>query len=118
FIVRDGRDCADLLERNYHILTDEKLTTLDSSEMPIGRKVDHRFVPSWVETGREQEFLAASPFGRAVWMWKVTVRKCHEFYSNNNLVGKDRAFVIRYRELVTDPLGSAAQISRCLGKPL
>ena len=66
-IYRDGRDCADSLVRSYDVLTDEKLTTLRTSEMPLGRKYDHRYVPWWVEDEREDEFLACTPYIRAIW---------------------------------------------------
>ncbi|MCS4199746.1 sulfotransferase [Salinibacter ruber] len=44
-LVRDGRDCANSLVNSYDVLTDGELTGLESTEMLIGRKPDHRYVP-------------------------------------------------------------------------
>ena len=44
-IFRDGRDVADSLVRSYDVLTDEKLATLESNEVQLGRRVGDRYVP-------------------------------------------------------------------------
>src|SRR5690606_6699307 len=75
-LVRDGRDVANSLVRSYDVLTDERLVDLSHSEMHLGRLVDHRYVPWWVEEGAEDAFLAAVPYVRAIWMWKVMVARC------------------------------------------
>ena len=103
-IYRDGRDCADSLVRKYKVLTDEKLMTLHTAEMPLGRKYDHRYVPWWVEEGREKEFLEYTPYVRAVWMWKEMVRRCHDFFSRPDVVASGRVLLLRYEDLVSDPL--------------
>ena len=77
-IVRDGRDCARSLVETYNVLTDESLTHLAASEMRLGRPYDHRFVPWWVEEGRDDIFIESPPYVRAIWMWKYMVRRCHE----------------------------------------
>ena len=60
-IVRDGRDCANSLVHTYDVLTDEKLTHLRGSEMRLGRKVDDRYVPWWVEEGKMRRSSKAPP---------------------------------------------------------
>lgn len=102
-IYRDGRDCADSLIRKYKVLGDDKLVTLKTSEMPIGRKYDHRYVPWWVETGLESDFIAATPYVRAIWMWKEMVRRCHEFFSKPEVIQSGRVMLLRYEDLVSNP---------------
>ena len=114
-IYRDGRDCADSLERRYQVLNDEKLTTLQTAEMPIGRKFDHRYVPWWVQEGREEEFLSYSPFLRSVWMWSVMVNRCRTFFSKPDIASKNRVLEIKYEDLVLDPLTHMEKICSFLG---
>lgn len=102
-IYRDGRDCANSLVQTYDVLSDENLTHLMGSEMRMGRKVDDRYVPWWVEDGREEEFLAASPFGRAIWMWAYMVRRCHTFFTRPEVQASDRVLWLRYEDFVRQP---------------
>lgn len=101
-LYRDGRDCADSLVRTYDVLTDEKLMALNTPEMPLGRKYDERYVPWWVEEGREAEFLNSTPYVRAIWMWKEMVRRCHNFFSQPEVVATGRVLLVRYEDLVSD----------------
>lgn len=103
-IYRDGRDSADSLVRKYNVLTDEKLMTLQTEEMLIGRKYDHRYVPWWVENGREEEFFADTPYVRAIWMWKEMVSRCNNFFSQPEVVASGRVMLLRYEDLVNEPL--------------
>ncbi|HAG81044.1 MAG TPA: sulfotransferase family protein, partial [Cyanobacteria bacterium UBA12227] len=103
-IYRDGRDCADSLVRTYNILTDEKLIDLRTSEMPLGRKYGNRYVPWWVENGREEEFLECTPYVRAIWMWKEMVSHCHKFFSLPDVIASGRTMVLKYEDLVNHPL--------------
>jgi len=103
-IYRDGRDAADSLVRRYNVLTDEKLMTLSTAEMPLGRKYDHRYVPWWVEVGLEAEFLECTPYLRAIWMWKEMVRRCHDFFSLPEVVASGRVMLLKYEDLVSNPL--------------
>ncbi len=103
-IYRDGRDCADSLARKYKVLTDEKLMTLKTAEMPMGRKVDHRYVPWWVEAGKEEEFLSYTPYVRSIWMWKEMVRRCHDFLSRPDVVASGRIISMKYEDLVQSPI--------------
>ena len=102
-LYRDGRDCANSLVRTYDVLTDDNLTHLLGAEMRLGRKVDHRYVPWWVEEGREEEFLAASPYGRAIWMWAYMTRRCHTFFSQPEVASSGRVLQLRYEDFVQHP---------------
>lgn len=102
-LVRDGRDSANSLRRSYDVLTDENLTHLLGAEMRLGRKVDHRYVPWWVAPERDQEFLAASPYVRSVWMWSYMVRRCHDFFSSPEVKESGRVLHLRYEDLMRQP---------------
>jgi len=102
-IYRDGRDCANSLVRTYDVLSDEKLTNLSSAEVVFGRKVDHRYVPWWVEDGREEEFLSHTPYVRAVWMWKEMVKRCHNFFSRPEVIDSGRVLLLKYEDLMDEP---------------
>ncbi|WP_456428914.1 sulfotransferase family protein [Rhodocaloribacter sp.] len=114
-IYRDGRDCANSLVRSYDVLTDEKLTDLRSTEMRMGRKVDHRYVPWWVEEGGEDAFLAAAPYVRAIWMWKAMVERCHAFFSRPEVVESGRVLLLRYEDLMRDPLTYGLKVAGHFG---
>lgn len=114
-IYRDGRDCADSLMRKYQVLTDEKLTSQHTAEMPLGRKYDHRYVPWWVEAGREEEFLACTPYVRAVWMWKEMTRRCHDFFSRPDVAESGRVLLLKYEDLVSDPMRYGEQVANHFG---
>ena len=80
-IFRDGRDVADSLVRTYDVLSDEKLRSLDSNEVHIGRRLGgDLYVPWWVSDRESEAFLEASPYLRAVWMWREMVRRCASFF--------------------------------------
>lgn len=102
-IYRDGRDCANSLVRTYNVLSDDNLTHLLGAEMRLGRKVDDRYVPWWVEAGREDEFLAASPYGRAIWMWAYMARRCHAVFSSPEMVASGQVLQLRYEDFVQAP---------------
>lgn len=111
-IHRDGRDCADSLERKYDVLTDDKLAALDTTEAPLGRKVDHRYVPWWVAEGDEDRFLGATPFVRSVWMWREMVRRCADAFDG---APADRVLTVRYEDLTRDPQAVGERVVRFLG---
>ena len=114
-IYRDGRDCADSLMRKYQPLTDEKLTNLYTAEMPLGRKWDRRYVPWWVKAGSEEKFLQCTPYVRSVWMWKEMVRRCHQFFSRPEVADSGRVLLLKYEDLVTDPLKYGQQVVEHFG---
>ena len=103
-ICRDGRDSADSQVRTYDVLTDESLKHLRHTEMILGRKYDHHYIPWWVEEGREAEFLGCTPYVRAIWMWKEMVRRCHDFFSRPEIAASGRIMLVKYEDLVSDPL--------------
>ena len=102
-IVRDGRDCANSLVQTYDVLTDEKLTHLKGSEMRIGRQYDDRYVPWWVDEGRDQEFIDSSPYVRAIWMWSAMVHRCHACFSRLGAKTQDLVMILKYEDLTRDP---------------
>ena len=115
YIYRDGRDVADSLIRRYNVLTDAKLMDLNTAEMPLGRKYDHRYVPWWVENGLETEFLECSPYVRAIWMWKEMVCRCNNFFSQETVIASGRVLKVRYEDLVSEPLKLGESIVEHLG---
>ncbi len=117
-IYRDGRDCAASLVRTYDVLTDEKLTSLESTEMRLGRKVDHRYVPLWVEEGAEEAFLAATPYGRALWMWKTMVQRCQETFARPDIAASGQVLSLSYEDLMRDPQTYGQVVADHLGVPL
>ena len=103
-IYRDGRDVANSLVETYNVLTDESLTSLHASEMRLGRKYDHRYVPWWVKQGEEDRFLHATPYIRAIWMWAYMVRGCREYYDQAHIRISGRIMFLKYEDLMRDPL--------------
>jgi Sulfotransferase family len=117
-IYRDGRDCADSLVRSFDAMSDSKLTHLRSGEMPIGRKYNHLYVPWWVENGREDEFIRATPYIRSIWMWKKMVGRCHEFFSRPDVAASGRVLQLKYEDFVSDPKRYGETISNHMGSTM
>lgn len=115
-IYRDGRDVANSLVRTYGVLTDEALTNLHGSEMRLGRRVDERYVPWWVEVHREAEFLAATPYVRSIWMWAVMVRAIEESYSRPEVLDSGRVLHLSYEDFVTQPVRHGEAILNHFGE--
>jgi hypothetical protein len=113
YLLRDGRDVANSLVRSYDVLTDDKLTRLTHSEMRLGRRVDHRYVPWWVAEGDEDAFLAAAPYVRAIWMWKVMVERCEAAFSPPEAA--PRVYTLRYEAFTQDPVGHGERVAVHLG---
>ena len=103
YIYRDGRDVANSLVRTYDVLTDESLQDLQSSEMRLGRKYDHRYVPWWVDPGEEEQFLNSTPYVRAIWMWKYMVGFCRSYYDTPETRQSGRVLFIKYEDLMQHP---------------
>ncbi len=117
-IFRDGRDVADSLVRSYDVLSDAKLADLESNEVMIGRRVDGRCLPWWVAENEASEFFTASPYVRAIWMWREMVRRCTELLERPDVAASGRVLRVRYEELMRDPLGQGEAIARHLGRQL
>lgn len=118
YIVRDGRDVADSLVRSYDVLSDAKLTGLESNEVHIGRPVGGLYVPWWVGDSETSAFLEATPYVRAVWMWREMRRRCRDFFSRPDVAASGRVLQIRYEELIEHPLAQGQAILEHLGQPL
>ena len=116
YLLRDGRDVANSLVRSYDVLSDERLTRLTHPEMRLGRRIDHRFVPWWVEEGAEEEFLAGTPYVRAVWMWKAMVERCETVFASE--AAQRRVFTLRYEDFMREPQALGEQVLKHLDAPL
>lgn len=103
-IVRDGRDCANSLVESYDVLTDEKLTHLRGSEMRIGRKYDDRYVPWWVEEGRDSDFINSPSYVRAIWIWKAMVGRCHDIFTQLDAATREQVMIVKYEDFMADPV--------------
>jgi len=115
YIYRDGRDVADSLVRTYDVLTDRKLANLESNEVHIGRRVGDLYVPWWVSDGESGSFLSASPYLRAVWMWREMVRRCSDFFTRPDVAASGRVLQVRYEDLIGDPVQQGQAIAEHLG---
>jgi hypothetical protein len=116
YLIRDGRDVADSLVRSYGVLSDERLASLDSNEAPIGRRWRGGLcVPWWVREGEEDEFVAADPYARAIWMWREMVARCEALSERPDVRSSGRLLTVRYEDLVSDPLGQGEAIVAHLG---
>jgi hypothetical protein len=113
YLLRDGRDVANSLVRSYDVLSDDKLTRLTHSEMRLGRRVDHRYVPWWVAEGDEDAFLAASPYVRAIWMWKWMADRCAAAFAPPEAAA--RVYTLRYEVFTQEPLAHGERVARHLG---
>ena len=96
-------------------LSDERLSTLEWLESPIGRRHDHRFVPWWVEDGRDDEFLSSTEYIRCVWMWREIVRRCREFAERPDVVASGRLLTIRYEDFMANPQVEGRRLADHLG---
>ena len=104
YIYRDGRDVANSLLRTYDVLSDDRLTHLFGSEMRLGRKIDHRYVPWWIEEDEEELFLSSKPYVRAIWMWKYMVSYCNAFYGQPHMKASGKIMMLKYEDLMHQPL--------------
>jgi Sulfotransferase family len=118
YIFRDGRDVADSLVRSYDVLSDSKLTSLDSNEVMIGTRIGERYLPWWAAEDEADEFFAARPYVRAIWMWREMVRSCREVLQRPDLAESGRVLSVRYEDLMRAPLDQGETIMRHLGMPL
>lgn len=115
YIFRDGRDVADSLVRSYDVLSDRKLRDLESNEVVVGRHAGELCVPWWVADGDEDAFLRASPYVRALWMWREMVGRCEKFLALPEVVAGGRVLGVRYEDLVGEPLLHGERIAAHLG---
>lgn len=113
YLYRDGRDVANSLVETYGVLTDEKLTHTRSTEVRLGRKVGERYVPWWVDEGREEEFLAAPPYVRSIWMWKHMTQRCHQYFKTSDAT--NQVCQVQYEAFMRNPHIEGDRILEHLG---
>jgi Sulfotransferase family len=118
YIFRDGRDVANSLVRSYDVLSDQKLSSLETNETIIGRPHGDRYVPWWVAAGEEDAFLGATPYVRAIWMWREMIRRSRELLERPEVVASGRVLQVRYEDFMRDPLGQGEAIVSHLGHQL
>lgn len=116
-IHRDGRDVANSLVKSYNVLSDEGLRDVHGNRLfkLFGRKYDDRYVPWWVEEGRDEEFITASQYGRAAWMWKYMVRQCQDVLMDGSKLDRDNLLVLHYENMMREPLEAGEQLATFLG---
>lgn len=117
-LIRDGRDCADSLERTYGMaLSDEVLDARGSrwrevgSEIGVGREHAGMIVPWWVPAEHGQRFLDASLYERYLWLWRECVTRARA----SEDVANGRYLEIRYEELCANPGGVGKLLLGFLG---
>lgn len=115
YIYRDGRDVANSLVKSYDEMSDEMLASPVGLDRVLGRRYDSRYIPWWVEDGRDQEFIDSTPYVRSIWMWKEMVRECAECFDRHNDAA-DRILQIRYEDMMTDPEPFGEKILAHLGE--
>ncbi|MEZ5582513.1 MAG: sulfotransferase [Candidatus Competibacteraceae bacterium] len=115
YLTRDGRDSADSMVRSFGALADRQLETTHSVEVMLGRRVGLLIVPWWVENGREQDFLEASPYLRNVWMWKEMNRRCIASFFQTDVEASQRVLWVRYEDLMLQPKLTGQRIVTHLG---
>jgi hypothetical protein len=99
-VARDGRDVvASLLERGW---LSAARTGADDARLAYGPHA--RF---WVEPDRHDEFAAASDATRAAWAWRRYVTAAGTV--------PERTVLLRYEQLVGEPLIAAAPVADALG---
>ena len=117
-LVRDGRDCADSLDRTYRAALSDDVLRADGglwrqmgSELGVARRRGASVVPWWVAEGREDEFLAAPRIERYLWMWAECVKRARRA----GAVAPGRYLELRYEGLCRDPASAARSIEAFLG---
>ena len=117
-IIRDGRDCADSLDRTYslalsnEVFKDPVLSRQKGSEIGVAKNHEGWILPWWVSDGKEQEFLDHTPYGRYLWMWKDMVSRGQ---SVGNILGPERYLEIRYEDLCRRPEETGTALVEFMG---
>lgn len=117
-LIRDGRDCADSLERAYGAaLSDEVLDARGSrwrevgSEIGVGREHAGMIVPWWVPVEHRQRFLDAPRYERYLWLWRECVTRARSCEA----VAGGRYVEVRYEELCVNPVGEGKRLLDFIG---
>ena len=111
-MVRDGRDVADWLEREFHALTNEDLRRSDSSSFFFTREFNGKSVPWWVNESEEMLFLSLSPFLRCIYYWTVINERLLAFAASQL---EERVLILRYELLIEDTMKSRDLLVNFLG---
>lgn len=119
-LIRDGRDCADSLDRAYGTALSDEVLRADGdlwrrvgSEIGVARRVGPAMVPWWVPAGREAEFLAASRIERYLWLWQAAVERGR----GARAIAGDRYLEVRYEDLCREPRATGRAIREFLHVP-
>jgi hypothetical protein len=104
-LIRDGRDCADSMERTYGAaLSDAVLDARAGRWREVGSEIGsgrvHRgtIVPWWVADEDAPRFVDASRYERYLWLWKECVTRGRKSSS----IAAERYLEIRYEDLCAD----------------
>ena len=100
-LVREGRDVADWLEREFKALSDEDLVRSDSSEFFFTRTFNGYTVPWWVKHSDEKFFLKLSPFLRCVYFWNVLNERLWTFQMS---MSESNFLVLKYEFMVQNAM--------------
>jgi hypothetical protein len=119
-LIRDGRDCADSLDRAYGSALSDEVLRADGdlwrrvgSEIGVARRVGSSMVPWWVPAGREAEFLSASRPERYLWMWQAAVERGRGARG----VAGERYLEVRYEDLCREPRATGRRVREFLDVP-
>lgn len=115
YILRDGRDVANSLVSSYNEQSDKSLARDNSILSLFGRKYDHRYVPWWVDEGDDKRFIEASQFGRSIWMWRVMVDKCDNYFKSLPEDTRKNILIVKYEDLMHNPLERGREILDHIG---
>ena len=117
-LIRDGRDCADSMDRTYGnalsdgvLRADRTLWRQVGAEIGIARRFGDRMVPWWVAEGEEPEFLRASRIQRYLWMWRESVERARQARA----IAGERYTELRYEDLCCDPRSAGRLLTESLG---
>lgn len=117
-LIRDGRDCADSLQRSYGAaLSDEVLDARSrrwrevGSEIGVGRAHGEWIVPWWVSDQDAPMFLAGSRYERYLWLWRECVTRGREAAG----VAGGRYLEVRYEDLCAAPRETGSKLATFLG---
>lgn len=117
-LIRDGRDCADSMERTYGAALSDRVLDAQAgrwrevgSEIGTGMLLDGMIVPWWVDEENARRFLDASRYERYLWLWKECVTRARRAVS----IAGHRYLEIRYEELCAEPAATGRKLLEFLG---
>jgi hypothetical protein len=115
-VVRDGRECAAKLNRNFSALSDEKLKGLRSPEALFGsyHAKTNRYTPSWLPEAEADAFQASSGFLRCIWFWRELVSHVKAFMDSATADQAANMLTINFEGLAKDPHGTLDKVTNFL----